>query len=59
MVGGGNYLEFQNLKEYAESSIPKDAPPGYPRKSIIYGTTEMLTGEQFLQQLSELGKQTK
>jgi len=53
MVGGGNYLEFQNLKEYAESANSKEG--GFGKKSIIYGTTEMLNGENFLHQLSQLG----
>jgi hypothetical protein len=57
MVGGGNYLEFQNLKEYAESANTKEG--GFGKKSIIYGTTEMLTGEQFLKQLSQLGNSQK
>jgi len=56
MVGGGNYLEFQNLKEYAENSSSKTGlSGGISGKKVIYCTTEMLTGEQFLEQLHKLG----
>jgi len=56
MIGGGNYLEFQNLKEYAENSSTKAGlSGGMSGKKVIYGTTEMLTGEQFLDQLHNLG----
>jgi len=57
MVGGGNYLEFQNLKEYAENCSTKEGlPVSMTGTKIIYGSTEMLTGEQFLQQLHQLGE---
>eukprot|EP00742_Colponemidia_sp_Colp-10_P008971 GILJ01009747.1.p1 GENE.GILJ01009747.1~~GILJ01009747.1.p1 ORF type:complete len:627 (+),score=102.30 GILJ01009747.1:99-1979(+) len=48
MVGGGNYVEYDNLQEYANK------PPG--GKQIMYGTTELLTAHEFLEQLSELSK---
>uniref|UniRef100_A0A6B2KZW3 Uncharacterized protein n=1 Tax=Arcella intermedia TaxID=1963864 RepID=A0A6B2KZW3_9EUKA len=54
MVGGGNYLEFLNLKEYAKNSIPKDGLPTLG-KTILYGSTELFTGEQFVDQLRKLG----
>ena len=50
MVGGGNYLEYESLSGWASRAQP-------PR-SIVYGATELLTGEQFLQQLATLGQQT-
>lgn len=50
VVGGGNYLEAESLAAWAARSQPP--------KSIVYGTTAMLTGEQFVQQLSVLGKQS-
>ncbi|KAL6056558.1 Sec1 domain containing protein 1, partial [Balamuthia mandrillaris] len=55
VIGGGNYIEYQNLQDYAKkhsSSKHSDAP-----KQIVYGTTEMLTASQFLHQLSTLGKE--
>lgn len=50
LVGGGNYLEAESLAAWAARSQPP--------KSIVYGATAMLTGEQFVQQLSALGKQS-
>lgn len=47
-VGGGNYVEYQNLLDYAKKM--------QPAKKIIYGTTEMLTPHDFLQQLSTISK---
>lgn len=46
-VGGGNYVEYQNLLDYSKKGTPK---------RIIYGTTEMLTPHDFLQQLSVTSK---
>lgn len=48
MVGGGNYLEYENLREYARKS-------SVIRKKILYGTTELVTAKNFIAQLSELG----
>jgi hypothetical protein len=47
-VGGGNYVEYQNLLDYAKKM--------QPARKIIYGTTEMLTPHDFLQQLSSISK---
>eukprot|EP00850_Spirogloea_muscicola_P000287 SM000001S04689 [mRNA] locus=s1:1778855:1782556:+ [translate_table: standard] len=47
MIGGGNYLEYGSLQEYAQ----RQQPP----KSVMYGATEILSGEQFTLQLGELG----
>ncbi|KAJ6247736.1 sec1 family domain-containing protein [Anaeramoeba flamelloides] len=48
VVGGGNYLEFQNLHEYSQNQIPK--------KSIIYGTTDIINADQFLNQFNNQKK---
>lgn len=48
-IGGGNYVEYQNLQNMAKKS----------GKNIIYGSTEILTADQFLQQLDELGRAMK
>jgi len=50
VIGGGNYVEFQNLQDYA-----KEQPRTEMQKQIIYGTTEMLNPSQFLEQLALLG----
>lgn len=48
MIGGGNYMEHGGLQELAQQQ--------QPRKHIIYGTTEILTGGEFVEQLALLGK---
>ncbi|KNE71841.1 hypothetical protein AMAG_16273 [Allomyces macrogynus ATCC 38327] len=45
MVGGGNYLEYQQVQEVARSK----------KRAVVYGATEMLNAKEFLQQLAELG----
>lgn len=49
VVGGGNYLEYQNLAEWAKT-------PNRPRKSVVYGSTDIATARGFLQEVLELGK---
>lgn len=49
VVGGGNYMEYQSLQEYAGRS-PQGA------KTIVYGGTDILSGGDFLTQLTELGR---
>ncbi|XP_030512913.2 SEC1 family transport protein SLY1 [Rhodamnia argentea] len=48
MVGGGNYVEYGSLQELAKSQQPV--------KHVIYGTTEILTGVEFVEQLTVLGE---
>ena len=45
MVGGGNYIEYQNLQDYV-----KPRPPAPPRR-IVYGCTELVNASQFLEQV--------
>lgn len=52
VVGGGNYLEYQNLQEWSTS-------PGKSSKSVIYGSTDVVTAEQFIGECSTLGKLEK
>jgi hypothetical protein len=49
MIGGGNYLEYQSLMEMSARN-PAAA------KSIVYGSTDLLSGHEFVQQLAELGQ---
>lgn len=51
MIGGGNYLEYLSLQAFANQSSPK--------KNIIYGTTELVSGLGFLDQLRQLGQKTQ
>lgn len=45
MIGGGNYNEVQNLQTYAQ---------GQTDRTVIYGCTELLSSEGFLDQLHSL-----
>ena len=43
VVGGGNYIEYQNLQDYcARQQLPK---------RITYGTTELMNATEFLAQV--------
>ncbi|KAK3594147.1 hypothetical protein CHS0354_040923 [Potamilus streckersoni] len=50
MVGGGNYIEYQNLVDYA-----KERSSSNPKR-IVYGCTELCNAAQFLKELTDLGK---
>ena len=50
MIGGGNYLEAESLATWASRA--------QPQKTVIYGATDLLTGEQFAAQLAELGRRS-
>ncbi|KAK9473627.1 Sec1-like protein [Dipodascopsis tothii] len=45
-VGGGNYLEYGNLQEFARRS----------GKRVVYGSTQLVTPAQFVDELTELGQ---
>ncbi|XP_045129903.1 sec1 family domain-containing protein 1-like [Portunus trituberculatus] len=49
VVGGGNYMEYGNLVSYAKKKS------GTSNKRIIYGCTDVVNPEQFLDQLTKLG----
>ncbi|CAF1222221.1 unnamed protein product [Rotaria sordida] len=51
MIGGGNYIEYQNLQDYAKTRSTTTAT-----KRIIYGCTELVNASQFLEQLAKLGQ---
>lgn len=48
VVGGSNYLEYQNLQEWAHSQL-------HNPKKVIYGGTNIITPEEFLDEISNLG----
>eukprot|EP01062_Namystynia_karyoxenos_P060384 TRINITY_DN51940_c0_g1_i1.p1 TRINITY_DN51940_c0_g1~~TRINITY_DN51940_c0_g1_i1.p1 ORF type:complete len:684 (+),score=261.35 TRINITY_DN51940_c0_g1_i1:95-2053(+) len=52
VIGGGNYVEYENLKAWEK----QEENAG---KHVLYGASEMLSGEGLLRQLAELGKETK
>uniref|UniRef100_A0A0N4ZMQ5 Sec1 family domain-containing protein 1 n=1 Tax=Parastrongyloides trichosuri TaxID=131310 RepID=A0A0N4ZMQ5_PARTI len=49
-IGGGNYVEYQNLVEYAKTK-------GIER--LTYGCTELVTPKQFIEQLEKLGSKLR
>lgn len=52
IVGGGNYIEYQNLVDYTKN---KTGPSG--SKKIIYGASSLNNAREFLKQLSMLGRE--
>uniref|UniRef100_A0A915LZG0 Sec1 family domain-containing protein 1 n=1 Tax=Meloidogyne javanica TaxID=6303 RepID=A0A915LZG0_MELJA len=51
VVGGGNYVEYQNVIEWAKTK------PSMQR--ITYGCTEMVSPKCFVEQLSHLGEKSR
>jgi hypothetical protein len=51
MIGGGNYLEWESLVCWAQRAQPTP-------KHVVYGATELLSGEEFIGQLAELGRRS-
>ncbi|XP_064624116.1 sec1 family domain-containing protein 1-like [Lineus longissimus] len=51
VVGGSNYIEYQNLVDYVKYKS------GVSAKKITFGATELLTANQFLRQLNQLGEE--
>lgn len=47
VVGGGNYIEYQNLVDYTKSK---------QGKKVVYGCSELFNASQFIKQLSQLGQ---
>ncbi|XP_039641386.1 sec1 family domain-containing protein 1 [Perca fluviatilis] len=47
VVGGGNYIEYQNLVDYAKFK---------QGKKVVYGCSELSNAAQFTKQLSQLGQ---
>uniref|UniRef100_A0A3Q3G1J1 Sec1 family domain containing 1 n=1 Tax=Labrus bergylta TaxID=56723 RepID=A0A3Q3G1J1_9LABR len=47
VVGGGNYIEYQNLVDYAKMK---------QGKKVVYGCSELFNATQFIKQLSQLGQ---
>ncbi|KAI9102828.1 Sec1-like protein [Phlyctochytrium arcticum] len=48
VVGGGNYLEYQNLVEFTQRA-------SLQKRRITYGSTEIVSPQEFLKQLEVLG----
>lgn len=60
VVGGGSYVEYSDLVDYAarSSTAPAGSVAGYAagpgKKRITYGSTEIFSAAQFLQTLGKL-----
>ncbi|XP_011313950.1 protein sly1 homolog [Fopius arisanus] len=52
VVGGGNYIEYQNLVDYVRQKTG-----GGANKRVIYGSTTLVNARQFLKQLSHLSQE--
>jgi len=68
VVGGGNYIEYQNLSDYAQSrsnpgqgmsnmasAMAAGGGSAVSSKRILYGCTTLVNANQTMQQLAELG----
>ncbi|XP_072031027.1 sec1 family domain-containing protein 1-like [Amphiura filiformis] len=53
IVGGGNYIEYQNLMDYVKT---KTSVAGITRK-ITYGCSEVFNADDFIKQLTSLGEE--
>lgn len=58
VVGGGGYVEYGNLMEWAASKRDRDGAGGAGSalgRKVTYGSTEIMTPAEFLQVLAVLG----
>ena len=58
MIGGGTYYEREALLAWAQRSSQASMAAGQGARQVVYGATELLTGEEFVQQLNELGRRS-
>ncbi|KAG8763794.1 Vesicle trafficking between the ER and Golgi [Ceratobasidium sp. 423] len=56
VVGGGGYVEYTNLQEWAGRQVSNTV--GVPGKRVIYGATEVENPEGFMKVLSLLGAES-
>lgn len=49
VVGGGSYLEYQNLQEWCHM-------PNKPVRRVTYGSTDVMTATEFLHECGDLGR---
>lgn len=53
-IGGGNYVEYDDCVQTMERASSVSSP-----KNILYGTTDLVTPEGFLEQLSRVAKKSE
>lgn len=54
IVGGSNYVEYNHVSDYLAKKHPGGGGAG-SKFSLTFGTTELVTAEEFLSQLARLG----
>jgi len=54
VVGGGNYIEYQNLTDYVKA---KNAVGTVTARRVVYGCTQLCTPSGFLHDLEKLGSE--
>ena len=52
IVGGGNYIEYQNLMDHIKQKQSTNV-----NRRIIYGSSTLSNSKQFLKELSALGRE--
>jgi len=52
VVGGGNYIEYQNLNDYVKY---RNTGSTLSAKRVVYGCTQLSSADQFLKDLKRLG----
>lgn len=52
IIGGGNYIEYQNLVDYIRQKQTSNV-----NKRIVYGSSTLSNSKQFLKELSALGRE--
>lgn len=57
-VGGGSMDEYGNLQDWAKRTTGQGAPSAISKKRIVYGSTELVNAEDFIRELSKLGKES-
>jgi len=60
VVGGGNYIEYQNLQDYVKTKNmghTTSAMNSASLRRVVYGCTQVTNSDQFLSQLTMLGKE--
>lgn len=58
-VGGGSVEEYGNLQEWAQRTSGTGAPGTGPRRRVVYGSTELINAEDFINsELAKLGRES-
>lgn len=52
VVGGGNYIEYQNLVDFIRQKQTANVS-----KRIVYGSSTLTNAQQFIKELSALGRE--